>query len=912
MIRVHRNMRITDLPAVFRGQRAWLVGAVCLLGSLFVLALSAQAQPVGALSQPPGPAGCITERGSGGECGDGRTVDDPTAVAASPDGKSVYVASGGGDGIAVLQRSASGALTQAVGPAGCVTERGSGGACIDGVAVEDPVGIAVSPDNKSVYVASNSSDGVAAFARNTTTGALTQLAGTTGCVTDSGSGGSCAIGRRLSNPVAVTVSRDNRNVYVASGLDDGVAVFARNATTGALTQLAGVGGCITETGSGADCFNGAKLEEPTSLTSVGANVYVASNAADGVAVLRRNATTGALTQVTAVGNTEGCITERGSGGDCVDGKALDDPVSIATSADGKSVYVASDAADGVAVLQRNTTTGVLSQAAGPEGCVTERGTGGVCVDGNALEDPVSVEVTPDGNHAYVASNSDDAVAALGRNTTTGALTPLTDLACISERGLDLGCADGRALEDPVSLAISGDSRNVYVGAHASDGVAALTVKQLPLRGELTQLAGTQGCWSETGTAGECANGKALNGAISAASSPDGKHVYVASVLSDAVAVFNRGATTGRLTQLAGTNGCVSETGTGGVCIDGKALNGARSVTVSPDGSHVYVASDVSDAIAVFSRNSTTGALTQLAGTAGCVSLNGSGGLCTSGRALDGVRSVAVSANGAHVYATSFISDAVNAFSRNGGTGQLTPLAGSQGCVSETGTAGRCIDGKALDGASQVAVSPNGASLYVASDLSDAVAVFSRNTTNGQMSQLAGTAGCVSQTGTAGACADGKALDSAQGIAVSGDGKNVYSAALLSDAVAAFTRNTSTGALTQLAGTAGCVSETGAGPCDNGTALDGAHTVTLNPTGVNAYVGSDESDAVNVFSRNTTTGRLTQLRATSGCVSDDGSFGSCADGKALRDPNGLVVSPNGRNLYVASFFSDAVAIFARKP
>jgi DNA-binding beta-propeller fold protein YncE len=70
--------------------------------------------------------------------------------------------------------------------------------------------------------------------------------------------------------------------------------------------------------------------------------------------------------------------------------------------------------------------------------------------------------------------------------------------------------------------------------------------------------------------------------------------------------------------------------------------------------------------------------------------------------------------------------------------------------------------------------------------------------------------------------------------------------------------------------------------------------------------------VNVFSRNATSGRLTQLPATSGCVSEDGSFGSCVDGKALQDPNGLVVSPNGKNLYVASFFSDAVAIFARRP
>jgi DNA-binding beta-propeller fold protein YncE len=909
MTRLGSNMAIGTVKDSLRSPKAWVVYALGLLGLLSVLTLSAQAAAIGSLSQAPGAAGCLTERGSGGECGDAQQVDDPSAVAASPDGKSVYVATTAGDGVAVLQRSASGVLTQAAGPAGCITERGSGGACTDGRALEDPVAIAVSPDNKSVYVVSNSSDGVAVFSRNTTTGTLTQLAGVAGCVTDSGTGASCVDGRRLANAIAVAVSSDNKNVYVLSALDDGVAVFSRNTTSGAITQLTLTAGCITETGSGGDCTNGGTLEEPTAIASVGASVYVASNAADGIAVLRRNGTNGALTQGAGL---DSCITERGSGGTCTDGRALDDPVSVATSADGRSLYVASDAADGLAVLQRNTTTGVLTQATGTVGCVTQRGTGGQCIDGTALEDPVSVAVTPDGKGAYVASNEDNAVAAFSRNTTTGVLTQLPALdACISESGSDVGCSDGRALEDPISLAISGDSKTVYVATHGADGVAALTRKLAQLRGELTQLAGVEGCVSETGTAGACKNGKGLDGAISVAASPDGKNIYVASILSDSVAVFSRSATTGRLTHLSGTAGCVSETGTAGTCADGKALNGARSVAVSADGKNVYVASEVSDAIAVFSRNTTTGALTQLAGTAGCVSFTGTAGTCVRGRALDGPHSVVVSPNGASVYAVSFVSDAVNAFSRNTTTGALTPLVGIQGCVSETGTAGRCIDGKALDGPQAVTVSPDGASIYVASEQSDALAAFSRNGTNGQLTQLAGTAGCVSDTGTAGACTDGRALDGLQGVAVSGDGKNVYGAAILSDAVSAFTRNTTSGALTQLAGNTGCVSETGAGPCINGTALDGAHSVTLNSTGVNLYVGSDDSDAVNVFSRNATTGRIAQLPGASGCISEDGSFGACVDGKALRDPNGLVVSPNGRNLYVSSFFSDAVAIFARK-
>lgn len=58
---------------------------------------------------------------------------------------------------------------------------------------------------------------------------------------------------------------------------------------------------------------------------------------------------------------------------------------------------------------------------------------------------------------------------------------------------------------------------------------------------------------------------------------------------------------GALTQLPGTDGCVSETGTLGQCEDGKALDGANAVTVSPDGRNAYVASFNSRAVAAFAR-----------------------------------------------------------------------------------------------------------------------------------------------------------------------------------------------------------------------------------------------------------------------------------------------------------------------
>ena len=64
--------------------------------------------------------------------------------------------------------------------------------------------------------------------------------------------------------------------------------------------------------------------------------------------------------------------------------------------------------------------------------------------------------------------------------------------------------------------------------------------------------------------------------------------------------------------------------------------------------------------------------------------------------------------------------------------------------------------------------------------------FNRNTTTGAITQPAGTAGCVSETG-AGPCADGHGLKRVRSVAVSGDGKSVYAASIASDAVARFNR-----------------------------------------------------------------------------------------------------------------------------
>ena len=78
-------------------------------------------------------------------------------------------------------------------------------------------------------------------------------------------------------------------------------------------------------------------------------------------------------------------------------------------------------------------------------------------------------------------------------------------------------------------------------------------------------------------------------------SPDGRNLYTAAAISDSVVVFARDSG-GRLQA----QGCVAETTVEG-CTDGRALDGAIAAAASPDGKNVYVTARTSDAIAVFSR-----------------------------------------------------------------------------------------------------------------------------------------------------------------------------------------------------------------------------------------------------------------------------------------------------------------------
>jgi len=395
------------------------------------------------------------------------------------------------------------------------------------------------------------------------------------------------------------------------------------------------------------------------------------------------------------------------------------------------------------------------------------------------------------------------------------------------------------------------------------------------------------------------------GSHAVAISPNGKNLYVASSRSNAIAVFRRNAGTGTLTQGSGRAGCIAARAANG-CARAIGLVGPNSVAVSADGRNVYATSLASNSIAIFRRNQSTGALTQAGTGSGCVSNAAIPG-CTTGRALAGPDVVAVSPDGKSVYVGAFKGNTVAVFARNSATGALTQPAGVTGCISNTPTSG-CSTGLALGAPEGLAISSDGNNVYVAAALSSALDVFSRNPSTGALTQAAGGAGCIVNTTLIG-CTTGAWLGGADALAVSPNDNDVYLTSALSNTVTAFTRTATTGQLAQQAGTSACVIYVLAVGCSLGRALSDPEGLAVSPDGANVYAVAFGSGALDVFNRDGGTGALVQKPRVAGCVVSSATPG-CTTGRGLRGASSVAVSPDGKYVYSAAFASNSVGVFKR--
>lgn len=344
----------------------------------------------------------------------------------------------------------------------------------------------------------------------------------------------------------------------------------------------------------------------------------------------------------------------------------------------------------------------------------------------------------------------------------------------------------------------------------------------------------------------------LSSASSAGVSPDGNFVYVAAPGNSAIGVFARDHDTGALSFRS-----VVKDGVGG--IDGIA--GVVSIALSSNGLYLYAAGRYSNAIAVFSRNVQTGALTQIQAL-----IDGQGGV----DGLYAVTQLALSADEESLYSSAYFDFAVAAFDRDPATGLLTFVR------QRSYEAGFTPD---LGNVNGIAVSPDGGTVYVGGESGSRVFLFTR------------TENDLVYSGTTLFDSLAQPLGGPTYMKFSPDDAQLYVAAEFDRAITIFGWD-ELGGLTNL----GFVSD-GAG----GSSTRGVQGFVFNAAGTRLYGATLDPGAVVDFSRDPQTGALAFVEAHVGLI---------APSVLLADPGEPALSPDERHLYVPD--GGQIVIFSVAP
>jgi DNA-binding beta-propeller fold protein YncE len=257
------------------------------------------------------------------------------------------------------------------------------------------------------------------------------------------------------------------------------------------------------------------------------------------------------------------------------------------------------------------------------------------------------------------------------------------------------------------VAVTPDGRQLYATNYSKNLVSHLTIDptgNLTFAGCIGNLAGCTSTYPAT----------ALDGAGGLAVTPDGAHLYVTSNAAPGSSVGNvvshfRIDPAGNL----GFAGCIGDLAGCTSTYPATALDGADAVAVTPDGGQLYATSGSGNVVSHFQIGpagnlSFAGCIGDLAG---CTTTSPPG-------ALDGAYGLAVTADGAYLYTTSFYGNVVSRF-KIGLYGDLS----FAGCIGDRPGCTGTYPAGALDGADGVAVTADGVHLYTASFKGSVVSHF---------------------------------------------------------------------------------------------------------------------------------------------------------------------------------------------
>ncbi|MEN1728770.1 MAG: beta-propeller fold lactonase family protein, partial [Pseudomonadota bacterium] len=261
----------------------------------------------------------------------------------------------------------------------------------------------------------------------------------------------------------------------------------------------------------------------------------------------------------------------------------------------------------------------------------------------------------------------------------------------------------------------------------------------------------------------------------------------------------------------------------------------------------------------------------------------------------GARGVAFSPDGLWAAAASQAGDSLTLYQRNPSTGALTEVdqvVDGDDIVDQDNVVIGVISG--LDGAYDVAFSPDQAHLVVVSADSDALAVFGLDTDNARLDfvesqfdePLPGQPDTVFD------------LDDPVRVKFSPDGGRVLIAARGSNSMTIFTRQAISGRLTWLES---WTSGLGDLPVN---AIDGISDLVFSPDGAFIYTAATENNAIGIFGRDEA-GNISWIRSM---VNGEAQTNGSVVGLGL--VQSLAISPKGQHLYAVSLSEDSLTLFER--
>jgi len=313
----------------------------------------------------------------------------------------------------------------------------------------------------------------------------------------------------------------------------------------------------------------------------------------------------------------------------------------------------------------------------------------------------------------------------------------------------------------------------------------------------------------------------------------------------------------------------------------------QTTRISPDGASVYVAStQFPFVLENYTRNAATGGLT----FSQCLTF-GAGGCSPIGIPNAAViADVAVSPDGGNVYAANSNATSILNFTR-AGDGFLT----FKDCV---GPATGCAATGAFPNFStrpqSLVVSPDGSRVYVggygdAGNGGGRVIEYNRGA-GGTLTQSS----CIGE-GVAG-CGQGRALSTVNGMAISPDGRTLYT--LGGTRVGVIDLDPATGNVSQAADMTGCLADTGAGDpgCTPVRQLGTTTDVVVTPAGDAVYLTNTDS-SIAALGR-VPNGDLSQPADAAGCVTA-AAVANCVQRAGLVGAGSLAISPDGLTLMLGS-------------